>query len=102
MAFYNMFGKRLLDLLVGGLAFLVLLPLILLIAALVAVKLGQPVLFRQQRTGWRRLPFNIIKFRTMLDSRDAQGQPLPDSVRLTKFGRFLRDWSLDELPTLWN
>jgi lipopolysaccharide/colanic/teichoic acid biosynthesis glycosyltransferase len=75
---------------------------LLLLAALVRVFIGPPVLFRQQRPGYKGQPFEIVKFRTMSEARDASGQPLPDSVRLTTLGRFMRLLSLDELPELYN
>jgi lipopolysaccharide/colanic/teichoic acid biosynthesis glycosyltransferase len=94
--------KRLFDLLLslGGL-FLLALPLLLL-WVLVRSKLGSPVLFRQVRPGRRGRPFMMVKFRTMTDERGADGELLPDALRLTAFGRFLRASSLDELPELWN
>jgi sugar transferase EpsL len=96
------YPKRLFDSLVSGLALLVLSPLLALLAVLVRVKLGTPVFFRQQRPGLRGKSFTLIKFRTMIDQRDAHGNLLPDAERLTKFGKFLRAGSLDELPELWN
>ena len=94
--------KRLFDLTVAALALLLLSPLLGLLALLVRLKLGSPVLFRQQRPGLHGKPFTLIKFRTMTDKRDAQGNLLPDAERLTPFGKFLRASSLDELPELWN
>ncbi|OSO97087.1 hypothetical protein B7O87_01000 [Cylindrospermopsis raciborskii CENA303] len=77
-------------------------PLLLVITILVRIKLGTPVLFSQQRPGLKGRPFTILKFRTMIDKRDAHGNLLPDSARLTPFGRWLRSTSLDELPELLN
>ncbi|KFL26627.1 sugar transferase [Paradevosia shaoguanensis] len=94
--------KRLFDATTASLALLVLSPLLLLTAALVAVKLGRPVLFRQERPGLHGQPFTMLKFRSMTDQRDAKGELLDDSLRLTKFGKLLRSTSLDELPGLWN
>ena len=94
--------KRLFDLTLILLSFPLLLPLYLVVARLVRSKLGAPILFRQIRPGKHAKPFEMIKFRTMTDERDANGELLPDSVRLTKFGHFLRSSSLDELPELWN
>jgi lipopolysaccharide/colanic/teichoic acid biosynthesis glycosyltransferase len=94
--------KRLFDATTASLALLVLSPLLLLTAALVAVKLGRPVLFRQERPGLHGQPFTMLKFRSMTDRRDAKGELLDDSLRLTKFGKLLRSTSLDELPGLWN
>ncbi len=102
MSWYRAWGKRLLDLVGAGVGLLLLAPLMLLIAILVRVGLGSPVLFRQQRPGLHGKPFTLYKFRTMTDARDAQGNLLPDEQRLTRLGRFLRSTSLDELPELWN
>jgi len=94
--------KRLLDICVSGLALLLLSPVLVVLAILVRVKLGSPVLFRQTRPGLHGKPFEMMKFRTMTDSRDANGELLPDDQRLVPFGRFLRNSSLDELPELFN
>lgn len=94
--------KRFFDFLVALLAMLLLALPLLLLALLVRRKLGSPVLFRQVRPGLRGQPFEMVKFRTMTDARGADGALLPDAVRLTPFGRFLRASSLDELPELWN
>jgi len=94
--------KRLFDLLFSATLLLALLPVFLLVALLVRIFLGSPVLFRQQRPGWRGKPFGIFKFRTMTDARDANGELLPDAERLTPFGCWLRRTSLDELPQLIN
>ncbi len=88
---------------VGALVGLVVLsPALLVLAVLVAIRLGRPVLFRQQRPGLAGRPFGLVKFRTMTSATDAQGRLLPDADRLTPFGRWLRSTSLDELPELWN
>lgn len=94
--------KRVLDLTLALLALTALSPVIGLIALLVCLKLGAPVLFRQQRPGLQGRAFTLYKFRTMTDVRDAQGDLLPDAERLTPLGRFLRSTSLDELPELFN
>jgi lipopolysaccharide/colanic/teichoic acid biosynthesis glycosyltransferase len=94
--------KRLLDICVAGLALLLLSPVLVVLAILVRVKLGSPVLFRQTRPGLHGEPFEMMKFRTMTDGRDANGELLPDDQRLVPFGRFLRSSSLDELPELLN
>ena len=94
--------KRLFDLTLIFLSLPLLLPLSLVVAWLVRSKLGAPILFKQIRPGKHTKPFEMIKFRTMTDERDSNGELLPDSVRLTKFGKFLRSSSLDELPELWN
>lgn len=94
--------KRLFDLVLATLAlFALMIPFVILIL-IVKKELGSPVFFRQIRPGLHGKPFEMIKLRTMTDERDANGDFLPDSVRLTKFGRFLRSSSLDELPELWN
>jgi lipopolysaccharide/colanic/teichoic acid biosynthesis glycosyltransferase len=95
-------AKRTLDLLLSLLALACLAPILLILAALIRLRLGSPVLFRQMRPGLGGRPFRMVKFRTMLDRADAQGSLLPDAERLTPFGRFLRSSSLDELPELWN
>ncbi|MBC7617811.1 MAG: sugar transferase [Candidatus Saccharibacteria bacterium] len=94
--------KRLFDLLVASLALLLLCVPLLFLIWQVRRKLGSPVFFRQARPGLHGRPFEMIKFRTMTDARGPDGQLLPDAVRLTAFGRFLRATSLDELPELWN
>jgi lipopolysaccharide/colanic/teichoic acid biosynthesis glycosyltransferase len=77
-------------------------PLLLVVAILVRLKLGSPVLFVQERPGLRARPFRMVKFRTMTDARGPNGELLPDEQRLTPFGRFLRTTSLDEFPEMWN
>ena len=77
-------------------------PLLLVVAILVRLKLGSPVLFVQERPGHRAKPFRMVKFRTMTDERDAAGELLPDEQRLTPFGKFLRSTTLDEFPEMWN
>lgn len=81
---------------------LLVFPILLVVAALVRVKLGSPIFFRQERPGRGATPFQVVKFRTMLNSTAPDGRLLPDAERLTPFGRFLRAASLDELPQLWN
>ena len=95
-------AKRAFDLAVVILTAPLWLPLLAVLAVLVRVKLGSPVLFRQKRPGHRERIFEMTKFRTMTDARDAAGQLLPDAERLTPFGRLLRSTSLDELPELLN
>ena len=94
--------KRLVDLLGASLALVVLLPLLAFISLTILVTMGRPVLFRQVRAGCLGQPFHLLKFRTMSRTRDATGRLLPDGERLTSVGRFLRQYSLDELPQLWN
>ena len=101
-AFYRRRGKRLLDLALTIPALICLAPLMGLVALLVRARLGAPVLFRQVRPGLHGQPFTMFKFRTMTGARDAEGNLLPDSERLTPLGRALRSASLDELPELWN
>ena len=100
--FYTAVGKRLFDLTVASIALVLLSPLMALIAIAVRLFIGGPAVFRQQRPGRHGKPFEIAKFRTMTDERDANGELLPDAERLTRFGRWLRASSLDELPELWN
>ncbi len=94
--------KRAFDLALSAALLIVLAPVLALTAVLVRVKLGAPVLFRQQRPGLYGRPFEILKFRTMTDARGSDGELLPDAQRLTRFGQFLRSSSLDELPELLN
>lgn len=94
--------KRLFDFSISFAALLLLSPIFLLLALLVRVKIGSPVFFTQTRPGVNGLAFTMIKFRTMTNALSADGALLPDSERLTRFGRFLRATSLDELPELWN
>ena len=94
--------KRLLDIIIASTALILLAPLYAFVAYKVKKNLGSPVLFRQVRPGLHGKPFEMIKFRTMKDAVNANGQPLPDSERLTAFGKMLRSTSLDEMPELWN
>lgn len=94
--------KRLLDIVIASIALVLLSPLYFYVAHKVKKNLGSPVLFRQVRPGLNGKPFEMIKFRTMKDAVDAEGNPLPDSERLTPFGKILRSTSLDEMPELWN
>ena len=99
---YKRFLKRPLDFILSLMAIIVLSPVLMIVAFLVRVKLGSPVLFKQKRPGLNEKIFTMYKFRTMTDEKDENGELLPDSVRLTKFGRMLRSTSLDELPELFN
>ena len=94
--------KRLLDIVIASSALVLLSPVYALVAYKVRKNLGSPVLFRQVRPGLHGKPFEMVKFRTMKDALDAEGNPLPDSERLTPFGKMLRATSLDEMPELWN
>lgn len=100
--FYASRGKRIFDLVVGFAVGVLVLPIQAVLWGTVRSKLGSPVLFRQERPGLNGRAFMLTKFRTMTDAHDAEGNPLPDDVRLTKLGTFLRSTSLDELPELWN
>jgi undecaprenyl phosphate N,N'-diacetylbacillosamine 1-phosphate transferase len=99
---YEKYIKRLLDLILSCIALICLSPILLIVAILVRVKLGSPVIFKQKRPGKYEKIFTLYKFRTMTDKKDEKGNLLPDSQRLTKFGKFLRSTSLDELPELIN
>lgn len=99
---YKRFFKRPLDFLLSLIALIILSPILLITAILVRIKLGSPIIFKQQRPGLNEKIFTIYKFRTMTDAKDENGNLLPDSERLTSFGRFLRSTSIDELPELVN
>ncbi len=99
---YKKYLKRPIECILAIVAIVVLSPVIIIVALLVRVKLGSPVLFKQERPGLNEKIFTMYKFRTMSDKKDSNGELLPDSVRLTKFGKFLRSASIDELPELWN
>ncbi|WP_284145142.1 sugar transferase [Peribacillus frigoritolerans] len=99
---YGRFLKRAMDFILSLIAIVILSPILLVVALLVRVKLGSPVLFKQKRPGLNENIFMMYKFRTMTDERDEHGELLPDNVRLTRFGRLLRSTSLDELPELFN
>lgn len=101
-SFYAKYIKRLFDIVLCFCALIILSPVLLIVALLVRVKLGSPVIFKQPRPGKDEKIFTLYKFRSMTDERDAEGNLLPDDIRLTKFGRKLRSTSLDELPELWN
>jgi sugar transferase EpsL len=94
--------KRLADFIAAALLLVLLGPLLIVLALVIRTKLGSPVLFRQRRPGLHGKVFEMVKFRSMSDARDAEGNLLPDDVRLGKFGKLLRASSLDELPELWN
>lgn len=102
LKFYKQYGKRLLDLLIAIPAFIVFSVPMLLLSLLVLILLGRPVFFRQRRPGRRGVPFMMYKFRTMNHAQDDEGNLLSDANRLTRFGKFLRSTSLDELPELIN
>ncbi len=99
---YKIFFKRLLDIILSSIGIIVLLPIYIIVAILVRIKLGSPIIFKQSRPGKNEKIFEMFKFRTMTDARDENGELLDDSKRLTKFGRTLRSTSLDELPELFN
>lgn len=97
-----MFIKRLFDIIIALIALATFLPVILIVTLMIQLKLGSPIFFQQLRPGKGGKPFELIKFRTMLNVSDSSGDLVADSARLTKFGSFLRSTSLDELPGLWN
>lgn len=99
---YRLFFKRFFDFVLSLLAIIILSPIILIVAVLVRIKLGSPVIFCQERPGKDEKIFKMYKFRSMTDERDEEGTLLPDEVRLTSFGKKLRSTSLDELPELFN
>lgn len=99
---YLNFGKRLQDILLSSVGIVVLFPILFIIGILVNIKLGRPIIFKQSRPGLNGKIFTLYKFRSMTESRDENGKLLPDSMRLTKFGKWLRRTSLDELPELIN
>lgn len=100
--FYEKYIKVPQDVYLASVALIVLSPILLVVAILVRIKLGSPVIFKQERAGKNGKPFYIYKFRSMSDVRDENGELLPDEQRLGKFGKLLRSTSLDELPSLWN
>lgn len=99
---YKHFFKRLIDFILSLIALIILSPILLIVAILVRIKLGAPVIFKQKRPGLNEKIFTLYKFRTMTDAKDEHGNLLPDEIRLTKFGKLLRSTSLDELPELFN
>lgn len=99
---YRRYFKRMMDIVLSIIVLIVLSPFIILIALLVRLKLGSPVVFSQDRPGLNEKIFTMYKFRTMTDGRDENGDLLPDNIRLTSFGRLLRSTSLDEMPGLFN
>lgn len=99
---YKKYVKRPMDFILSFIAIFVLSPVFIVVAILVRIKLGSPVIFKQKRPGLNEKIFTMYKFRTMTDEKDTDGKLLPDSIRLTKFGRMLRSTSLDELPELFN
>lgn len=94
--------KRVVDIAGASVGIILVAPVLLVVSLLVLLTMGRPVLFRQQRPGLRGKPFTLYKFRTMRDARTASGELLPDDLRLTTFGKWLRSTSLDELPELFN
>tara|TARA_B100001115_G_C15831424_1_gene415005 strand:- start:980 stop:1612 length:633 start_codon:yes stop_codon:yes gene_type:complete len=99
---YKLFLKKIVDFVLSLLGLLILLPIYLVIIFLIRINLGSPIFFKQERPGLNEKIFNIYKFRTMTNEFDQHGNLLPDENRLTKFGKFLRSTSLDELPSLWS
>ena len=100
--FYEKYIKTLQDVFLATIALIILCPVLLLVALIVRIKLGSPIIFKQERAGKDGKPYFMYKFRSMSDERDENGELLPDEQRLGKFGKILRATSLDELPSLWN
>lgn len=100
--FYDKYVKRSIDFILSLVAIIILSPILAITAILVALKLGRPIIFKQERPGMNEKIFTMYKFRTMTDERDKNGELLPDEVRLTNFGKKLRSTSIDELPELFN
>lgn len=100
--FYVKYVKRFIDIVISLLGLIILSPVMLVVGALVGKKLGKPVIYKQQRPGYKEKIFWLYKFRSMSDARDEKGELLPDEIRLGEFGKKLRALSLDELPQLWN
>lgn len=99
---YNKYLKRFVDIILSSVAIIVLSPVLLIVALLVKINLGSPIIFKQERPGLNEKIFTMFKFRTMTEERDEKGNLLPEYMRLTKFGRILRSISLDEIPELFN
>lgn len=99
---YKKFGKRLLDIMLSLIAIIISSPIFIIVGILVLIFLGRPAIFRQKRPGKNEKVFTLYKFRTMTDKKDKDGNLLPDDIRLTKFGKFLRKTSLDEIPEFIN
>ncbi len=95
-------SKRLIDFILASIGIIILSPVLVLVAITVRYCLGSPILYLQRRPGLNEKAFTLVKFRTMREVSDLNDIPLPDAHRLTKVGKFLRSWSLDELPELWN
>lgn len=101
-SFYQKYIKRFLDLFLSLFAIILFSPLLIILALLIKIKIGSPVIFKQRRPGKNEEIFYLYKFRTMTEEKDKEGNYLPDDLRITKFGKFLRSTSLDELPELFN
>ncbi len=101
-SFYQKYIKVPQDIFLASIALIVISPILLILALIVRIKLGSPVIFKQQRAGKDGVPFYMYKFRSMTDAKDSDGNLLPDEERLGSFGKILRSTSLDELPSLWN
>ncbi len=101
VSFYSKYGKRLLDIILGGMGLFVTIPFNLFLAFLTFLDVGRPIIFKQERIGLNNKPFTVYKFRNMTNATDEQGNLLPAAQRVTKFGRFVRKTSLDELLQFW-